>query len=258
MTNRRFVACVFLCGALALGCAAPAPPPASTQPSAGPSIAASPAASPSPAPSSPPASPITTLGVGDQPQGAGTYRLELSVAPTVLDPAFPAVLITVPEGWNNLNGWALHRGMAAPVAVPFWNVDQVYGHPCQWKGTLSRPGPTVDDLVNALVEVPLRNATPPAAVTLSRTRGKYLEWSVPSDAKFSDCDVDEGMYYFESWTAHGGKGDRYHQGPGQIDRLWILDVKGSRVVIDAFSMPSATDEEIEELLGVVNSIQFER
>jgi hypothetical protein len=258
VTNRRFVACLSLWLALAFGCATPAAPTASIQPSAGPTIAGFPAASPSGAASSLPASQVTTLGTNAQPHGAGTYRLDLSVAPTVLDATFPAVLVTVPDGWNNLNGWGFMRGSGAHVAVQFWNVDQVYGHPCQWKGTLSRPGPTVDDLVNALIKVPMRNPTQPIDVTLSRTRGTYLEWSVPSDMKFSDCDADDGAYYFESWTAHGGEGDRYHQGPGQVDRLWILDVKGSRLVIDAFSMPSATEEEIQELVGVVNSIEFER
>jgi hypothetical protein len=52
--------------------------------------------------------------------------------------------------------------------------------------------------------------------------------------------------------------NRYQQGPGQLDRLWILDVPGGRVVVDAFSMPSATPTDIEQLLGVVASITFER
>ena len=136
-------------------------------------------------------------------------------------------------------------------------MDQVYGHPCKWTGTLSRPGPTVDDLAKALVDRPLRNASKPVDVTLAGYRGKYLEWSVPSDADFSKCDAGAGAHYFESWTAHGGEGDRYHQGPGQVDRLWILDVDGSRVVIDAFLMPSATSEMRDELSAVVKSIRFE-
>jgi hypothetical protein len=49
-----------------------------------------------------------------------------------------------------------------------------------------------------------------------------------------------------------------YQGPGQVDWLSILDIDGARLVIDAFSMPSATSEEREELLAVVESIRFER
>jgi hypothetical protein len=61
-----------------------------------------------------------------------------------------------------------------------------------------------------------------------------------------------------SWTGKGWASDRFHQGAGQVDQLWILDIDGSRLVIDAFSMPYATAEEREELLAVVESIAFER
>src|SRR5918992_1111073 len=99
------------------------------------------------------------------------------------------------------------------------------------------------DLAQALVDVPLRNAAEPSDVTLDGYSGKYLEWSVPADIDFEDC--DEG--FFESWTATGWASDRYQQAPGQVDQLWILDINGSRLVIDAFSMPYATAEEGAEI-----------
>jgi hypothetical protein len=75
---------------------------------------------------------------------------------------------------------------------------------------------------------------------------------------FSKCDADGAEHDFKSWTGKGWAYNRYHQGPGQVDRLWILDIDGARLVIDAFSMPSATAAEREELLNVVESIRFER
>jgi hypothetical protein len=54
----------------------------------------------------------------------------------------------------------------------------------------------------------------------------------------------------------GGGSTRYHQGPGQVDRLWILDVDGKRLVIDAFYMPEATGEEIAQINEIVDSIRF--
>jgi hypothetical protein len=93
--------------------------------------------------------------------------------------------------------------------------------------------------------------------------GTYLEWSVPTDiafdddGNFPDCDGDgEGHFDFRSWAGAGWAHTRYHQGPGQIDRLWILDVDGKRLVIDAFSMPEATDDEVAEIFDVVESIRF--
>jgi hypothetical protein len=149
------------------------------------------------------------------------------------------------------------------VAVTFWNVDEVYGHPCQWAGTESQPGVDVESLADALTEVPMRNATAPQAVTLDGHDGVYLEWTVPDDididedGDFPECDeTSDGHRDFRSWTGLGWAATRFQQGPGQIDRLWILDVGGQRLVIDAFSMPWATDAEIRELIGVVESIDF--
>jgi hypothetical protein len=63
--------------------------------------------------------------------------------------------------------------------------------------------------------------------------------------------------YFESWTGDGTGGtDRYQQGPGQVDRLWILDVEGRRLVIDANYRPGSTDHDRANLQRVVNSIVF--
>jgi len=70
---------------------------------------------------------------------------------------------------------------------------------------------------------------------------------------------------FESWTGYqlwnapykpSGTTDRYQQGPGQVDRLWILDVDGRRLVIDATYMPGSTDQDRATLAKVVNSIAF--
>lgn len=251
----RFVSSVLLCWVLAVGCGSAASPASTGGSPAAATAGASPEVSPANR-ASPTAAETVPDIASNGPITAGTYRLKLAGAPTVLDPSFPALLITVPDGWSGIGGWALHRN--SQVAVQFWNVDQVYGHPCKWTGTLSRPGPTVDDLVKGLADRPLRHATKPTDVNLAGYQGKYLEWSVPSDADFSKCDADGGTHYFESGTAHGGQGDRYHQGPGQVDRLWILDVNGARVVIDAFSMPSATDAQRHELVDVVESIKFER
>lgn len=254
VTNLRVVPLVLLCAVLSVGCGSAATPPGASP--AG-SVAT---ASPTAADPTSPAPTMTTLGHGDQVLDAGTYRMELAGAPTVLTAGFPTLQITIPDGWSQHDGWLLHRGSiaASTVAVQFWAVDQVFQHPCQWQGTLFRPGPTVGDLVAALVDRPLRNATEPVDVILDGFAGKYLEWSVPSDINFSDCDLDGATHDFESWTGPQNESDRYQQGPGQVDRLWILDVDGARLVIDAFDMPSATDAERAELVDVVESIRFER
>jgi hypothetical protein len=203
--------------------------------------------------------PATILGHTELELDAGTYMWVLD-RPGI---EFPPIRFTVPDGWGSGGRFTyrIRPGIGeTPVAMQFWDVGKLYGHPCKWRGTLFDPGPTVDDLAAAIVDIPLRDAIQPSDVTLGGYSGKYLEWSVPADIDFSDCDMDGGEHFFESWIGDptGWDGDRYHQGPGQVDRLWILDIDGVRFVIDAFSMPSATDPERAELVKVVESIGFVR
>jgi hypothetical protein len=86
-------------------------------------------------------------------------------------------------------------------------------------------------------------------------KGVQLELSVPADIDFSTCDDGD----FDSWTAVSGSwnGSRFQQGPGQVDRLWILGIDGERLVVDAAFMPSADAKDREELWQVMESIRFQ-
>jgi hypothetical protein len=72
------------------------------------------------------------------------------------------------------------------------------------------------------------------------------------EALFPDCHEKT----FQSWTSRGWNHDRYQQAPGQVDRLWILNVNGERLVIDASYFAEATADDRAELDKVVNSIHF--
>ena len=97
---------------------------------------------------------------------------------------------------------------------------------------------------------------------LAGFRGKYLELSVPTDINFDEAREGLALFphcdeaTFQSWTANGWSGDRYQQRPGQVDRIWILDVDGERLVVDAFYLAEATPEDRAELERVVDSIRF--
>jgi hypothetical protein len=182
---------------------------------------------------------------------------------------FPRALITVPGGWSRFRGFGVDS-LSGPRYhfVSFWDVVDVYANSCHWLGPKVHPGPTVDELAAVLAARPLRNATVPAAVSLGGYDGKYLEWSIPNGIVFTDCDKDpgDGQSYFESFTGNvlwnapfdpAGTGDRYEQGPGQVDRLWILDVEGRRLVIDASYLLGATAQDKADVQQVVDSIRFE-
>jgi hypothetical protein len=50
---------------------------------------------------------------------------------------------------------------------------------------------------------------------------------------------------------------RYHQDPGQIDRLWILDVDGVLTVIDIAYYEATPQTVIDEMEAIVDSVSFE-
>lgn len=177
---------------------------------------------------------------------------------------FPAYSVAAPDGWSLVDGRFVIKSGPAVIGLSVWDVTQVPSDPCQWQGQMTNPGPTVDDLVRALVAQRLRNATTPTDVTLAGHAGRYLEWSVPGDmvvtgdADFEGCDVQpsNGHLDFISWLSSAG-GSRYQQVAGQVDRLWVLDVDGQRLVVDATYSPDATQADRVELGQVAESLRFE-
>ncbi|WP_404434542.1 hypothetical protein LG299_07815 [Microbacterium lacus] len=185
------------------------------------------------------------------------------VAHTFSLPPFPSFQASAPRTWNAVDGWVLNRDPCADagcteedtmMAVMWWRVTEVYAEPCNWQGSTFDPGQTVTDLATALSAVPTRNASEPVPTSVDGAQGLYLEWSVPSDADFAVC--DDGI--FESWTGDVGGTDRYQQAPGQVDRIWIVDVDGERLVINAFFLPATPEADRREIDAVINSIEFER
>jgi hypothetical protein len=127
----------------------------------------------------------------------------------------------------------------------------VYGDPCHWETTTpDAPATTVDELVAALSAQASRDATEPMNVSVGGYFGKEITLHVPDDAVFSDCDKG----YFGSWTVPGGQDPyRYHQAPGQIDEVYILDVNGTPVIIDTAYYAGTPPSDVDELRGLVES-----
>ncbi len=188
----------------------------------------------------------------DRALSAGRQVLDLVALDTShTGPAhLPKIVVTLPGGWSSYHGFALTKRQ---MGLAFWDVDKVYGTPCHWKSqAMVDPGTTVGGLAAALARQPLRHATAPANAVLAGVRGTYLRLSVPKHIDFASCDKG----YFESWTGLAWATDRWEQGPGQVDRLWILDVHGRRLVVDANYLPSASANDRAELDHVVHSIRF--
>ena len=172
---------------------------------------------------------------------------------------YPAFTLEVPATFS-ANGPFVTRGF---LGVSVWDVGEVPRDPCHWQDTMSDPGPTVDDLVEALTAQRYRHATEPTDVTLGGYQGRLLELSVPEDwvvtgdADFEGCDVEPSNDHrdFVSWLGNG-EGERYMLVAGQIERVWVVDVDGQRLVVDATYQPETPEDVRDELMGIVESIRF--
>jgi hypothetical protein len=172
--------------------------------------------------------------------------------------------VQLPSGWAFApGGYFVVKGSSSITGIGVWDPTEVPTDPCLWRESLKRPGPTVGDLVEALLAQADRNPSTPREVTLAGYPGTYFEWSTPedavvtADADFEGCDdPGNGHHDFISWLG-AGDSERYHQAAGQIDRLWILDVDGQRLVIDASTPRDAEQAELSELQQVVESLRFE-
>jgi hypothetical protein len=174
----------------------------------------------------------------------------------------PGYSVEVPAGWSTLDGHFFVKDGGGVLGMSVWDVSRVPRDPCHWKRTTSEVGPSVDDLVDALSSQLLRDATAPVDVTLAGHDGQYLELSVPDDrivtgdADFKGCDdPGNGHNDFVSWYGTD-RGERFQQVAGQVDRVWVLDVEGQTLLVDATYSPDISAADREELDQVVASIRF--
>lgn len=82
-------------------------------------------------------------------------------------------------------------------------------------------------------------------VALDVYRGKYLEFTRTAG------EIDCGWGGLDGWPASSPTAS------DEVNRVWILDVAGAPLVIDAFSSPEASETVRAELLQIVESIQIE-
>ncbi len=137
--------------------------------------------------------------------------------------------------------------------ISTWTVRNVYAEPCRWAGTLLDPpiDPSVDGLVAGLTSQKDRHATAPTDVSLSGFTGKYMELTTPARIDLADCD---GRRVPEAGSIGGDRGTTE---PGQRDLLWIVDVGGTRLVIDSALGPDTTPQDRVDRTQMVESIRIE-
>ena len=113
------------------------------------------------------------------------------------------------------------------------------------------PGPTVDDLATALAMVPGLNGTTPTAVTLGGYQGKQLTLTAPAD--FTRCTLAPGSHYRVWELPLGASMD---MPANAVVRAWILDVAGTRLVVDVLELRGESAQTKAEVQTILDSIRL--
>jgi hypothetical protein len=139
----------------------------------------------------------------------------------------------------------------------------VYGDPCKWLTTIPKtPATTPAKIVAAFAAQKLTEATAPVDVTVGGKAGKAITLHVPMsfdlpgasrEERFAECDND--IFAFYGIVGETGEA-RNAQGAGQVDELWILDVGGSIVILDATYSPATPSELVAETRAMAQSATF--
>jgi hypothetical protein len=164
--------------------------------------------------------------------GAGV--VVASLPPELGDGETPIELYVLSDG--------VTRGVAGQGPVP---TDS-----CRWRNSWQTPGKSVAELADALVAIPGRQATTPVPITVGGHEGLYFEWSLPANLDITTCDDEKSV----AWT--GAAQTRSHDIRGLIDRIWILDVDGQRILIDVLSLPVEQEVIRQRVDEVIDSLRF--
>jgi hypothetical protein len=194
----------------------------------------------------------------------GTYFIDPD-----LDPSTPLrVVYEVPfEGWSQWIG-AVKFADDGQVGVSISTVRNLVRDGCRDHSWADPPvGPSVDDLATALADLaPFRLTSPPEEVTVYGYRGKHLQLTVPDlpvdghgdDRRFPRC--EEGN--LKSWvgaidTEPGDAFYGYNSEPGRTEDFWILDIEGTRLMIEANWSPTSPRKDVAEMRAILDSIRIE-
>jgi hypothetical protein len=168
------------------------------------------------------------------------------------------------EGWSSWIGGVKFADYGH-IGVSITTVTNLVRHGCRdHRPADPAVGPSVGDLATALADLaPFRVTSPPEDVTIYGYSGKYLELTVPDlpvegsggDRSFPGCKGETLM----SWIAPllGGGFYGYNSEAGRTEELWILDVDGIRLVIEANWSPASPRRDVAEMRAILDSIRIE-
>jgi hypothetical protein len=182
------------------------------------------------------------------------------------------VTINLPMGWEAAGPSMYLKPVSAGqvgLSIGAYSIQHVNTFPCRWASqayTETAYPHTAAGLASALSafwgqdpnQVPFFSnstiapiSTRPRVVAIGGLSASYVEVLIPSVLDFSQCDADQ----FVLWESMDGS-VRYGLGPGEIDRLWVVDTPAAPVVVDAVLPVLASPSDTTELQAIVDSVRI--
>jgi hypothetical protein len=179
--------------------------------------------------------------MSDEPVEPGSYLIDVFDVP---------IEVTVPPGWTVFDEFVLHGPGGATLLFVTTAFD-VYTDACQLDRCRGPVGPTVEDLVSALIAQEPTVSTEPREVNVGGYKGTELKLSSPPGGDYSKC-------YGGSFVAMiDDLGRQYYlEVPGEAQTLWILDLDGVRALISFWAPSAAPDVTRAELDAMVAGLKF--
>lgn len=197
---------------------------------------------PSPAPT-----PVTALA-GQEDLAAGRYSIASGIS--------MRVTAAVPNGWSAVGSWGVRGplGYEAPdgSGIRFYTVGNLLNNPSSYADGLQDPpvGPTVDDLIEAIVEQAEWTSSTPSDTTIGGYQAKHVRITIPDGAELDPREIGGAFYLFQD----EGSGQIWGLEVGQMFDVYVVDVDGERLVLDAFHYPGTPETDRTALDAVVDSI----
>jgi hypothetical protein len=177
---------------------------------------------------------------------------------TVLTGIDMQVTAAVPENWSAVGNWAVRgpRGEGSPdgMGLRFYTVGNLLNNPGSYADGLQDPpvGPTVEDLIQAIVEQEEWTSSSPTELTIGGFAAQHVRITIPDGAEFDPRDDGGAFYLFQD----EGAGQIWGLEVGQMFDVYVVDVNGERLVLDAFHYPGTSAAHLAALEAVVDSIQI--
>jgi hypothetical protein len=171
----------------------------------------------------------------------------------------PFTLEVPTSGWVGQGGGSMNKGsFLSPAGATLGTIasgmDGVYSDPCAQVPDTTI-GPSAADLAAAVAAIPGLDTTGPTEVTVGGLPAKMIVITVPDDI---GCAPDDFFLWYDDGACAGHDPcPRWASQLGQTLRVWVVDVDGERVWVEAETYAGATPEIEQEIQRIIDSIQFE-